>query len=78
MGDASSRSDSSTDSDALDTTPQLQPQAVPAQPTTSEPAQPAESADPSESERARGTKLYQQGDWQVLNSLYTLCSPCGV
>ena len=69
MRDAPSRSNSSSsDSAASHTTPQSQPaqQGEPAQPTTPSPPQPAaESADPLEAERARGTQLYQQGNWQV-------------
>ena len=52
---------STTDSAASETAPQLA-QPMTAQPDTSAPAVPA---DPSEAERARGTELYKQGDWQV-------------
>ena len=65
MRDAPSRSGSSTtDSAASETAPQLA-QPVTAQPDTSAPAVPAAPADPSEAERARGTELYKQCDWQV-------------
>jgi hypothetical protein len=65
MRDAPSRSGSSTtDSAASETAPQLA-QPVTAQPDTSAPAVQAAPADPSEAERARGTELYKQGDWQV-------------
>ena len=65
MRDAPSRSGSSTtDSAASETAPQLAQPAT-AQPDTLAPAVPAAPADPSEAERARGTELYKQGDWQV-------------
>ena len=65
MREAPSRSGSSTtDSAASETAPQ-QAQPVTAQPDTSAPAVPAAPADPSEAERARGTELYKQADWQV-------------
>ena len=69
MRDAPSRTNSSSsDSAASDTTPQSQPaqQGETAHPAAPLPPQPAaESAGPSEAERARGTQLYQQGKWQV-------------
>ena len=65
MREAPSRSGSSTtDSAASETAPRLA-QPVAAEPDTSAPAVLAAPADPSEAERARGTDLYKQGDWQV-------------